>query len=235
MYEENTPSKIFTTKLTANDATAQEPLGIIRELADGRKFRYVQMTGSALALGKLIMPATKVTVTDVSVGSTTNGPDGATTTLSTDADAAWTADAYIGWYFQVKTGGSGSKEPIKIVGNTKTTLTLEKQLTTTVAALDDGEILAGNAAGILSTANDLDVSILGVGIGTITEDYYGWVQVSGIAAVYSDAVTEGLTITPGGDVAGKAIAPSDDDQNVIGVCIATSGTAEYLTADLRIA
>ena len=138
MYEENTPSKIFTTKLTANDATAQEPLGIIRELADGRKFRYVQMTGSALALGKLIMPATKVTVTDVSVGSTTNGPDGATTTLITDADAAWTVDAYIGWYFQVKTGGSGSKEPIKIVGNTKTTLTLEKQLTTTVAALDDG-------------------------------------------------------------------------------------------------
>ena len=76
---------------------------------------------------------------------------------------------------------------------------------------------------------------MGVGIGTITEDYYGWVQVAGIAAVYSDAVTEGLTITPGGDVAGKAIAPSDDDQNVIGVCIATSGTAEYLTADLRIA
>ncbi len=218
---------IYQTLLTANDSTAKETLGGIRQLADGRKFRYVKMTGSAGALGRVLMPATKVAVTNASSANGT-GPDGATTTIITDADATWTTDAYVGWYFQVATGMTGSTEPIKIVANTATTLTLEKSITTALATAgtDDGEILAGAVAGILSTASDLDVTVIGVCVGTLTENYYGWVQVAGPAAVYADAITEGESICPGGDAAGKAVAADTDaDNNIIGTCVATSGTA----------
>lgn len=235
-YQTNDVYGIWSTELTANDSTAKETLGAIRQLADGRRFRYVKMTGSAGALGKLLMPATKVAVTNATSANGT-GPDGATTTIITDSDAAWTADAYVGWYYQTATAMTGSTEPIRIVGNTATTLTLEKQITTALASAgtDDGEILACTSAGILSTASDLDIPIIGVGIGTITENYYGWVQVAGPAAVYSDAITEGLAVSSGGDAAGKAVARAGADDNYIGVCIAASGTGEYSTVDLCIA
>ena len=236
-YQEQGASSIFSTKLTANDSTAQEALGGLRELADGRRYRYVQMTGSAAALGQVLMPATKVAVTNATSADGT-GPDGATTTIITDSDASWTSDAYKGWYYQTATSMTGSTEPIKIVGNTATTLTLEKSITTalTSAGTDDGEILAGTAAGILSTAGDLDIACVGVAVGTITEDYYGWVQTAGPAAVLSHAITEGESICPGGAAAGEAIAADNDaDNNVIGVCIAASGTDEFSFADLRIA
>ncbi len=233
---QNAKRGIFKTKLTANDATAQEVLGAIRELADGRKFRYMRMTGSAGALGKLVMPATKVTVTNAT-SATAVGPDGANTTIITDPDATWTVNAYVGWYYQTATAMTGSTEPIKILGNTATTLTLEKQITTALATAgtDDGEIIAGTAAAILSTASDLDLPITGAGIAAITENYYGWFQVSGIAAVYSDAITEGLAVSSGGDAAGKAVARAGADDNYIGVCIAASGTGEYSLVDLCIA
>jgi hypothetical protein len=236
-YQTNDVYGIFSTKLTANDSTPKESLGSIRQLADGRRFRYIKMTGSALALGELVMPATKVAVTNATSADGV-GPDGATTTIITDADATWTPDAYIGWFYQTATSMTGSTEPIKIVGNTATTLILEKSITTDLAGAgtDDGEILAGTAAGILSSANDLDVTVLGAGIGTITQNYFGWVQIAGPAAVYSDALGEGESVSPGGDAAGKAISSdSDADCVVIGSCIATSGTGEYSLVDLCIA
>lgn len=235
--ERDAYGKIWETKLTANDSTAKEILGSMRELADGRRFRYLRMTGSAGALGFVLMPATLVAVTNATSANGV-GPDGATTTIITDADASWTSDAYIGWYFQCATSMTGSTEPLKIVGNTATTLTLEKSIATALAAggTDDGQILAGTAAGIYATANDLDIAVNGVCIGTLTENYYGWVQTAGPAAVMSDAISEGESVSPGGDAAGKAIAAdSDADNNVIGVCIAASGTDENGMVDLRIA
>lgn len=234
-YQTNDDYGIYQTKLTANDSTPQETLGTIRQIG-GRRYRYLKMTGSAGALGKLLMPATKVAVTNATSANGV-GPDGATTTIITDADAAWTVDAYVGWYFQVATGMTGSTEPIRIVGNTATTLTLEKQITTALATAgtDDGEILAGNAAGILTTANTLGMPVIGVGIGTITENYYGWVQISGPAAVWADAVTESINIGPGGDAAGKAIATNTYDDTIIGVTIAASGTGEYALVNLNLA
>ena len=210
-YIESTPSTIFETKLTANDSTAKEELGMTRNGSNGRAYRYIQMTGSALSLGGLIMPATKVAVTNATSADGT-GPDGATTTIITDDDATWTVDAYKGWYFQCATSMTGSTEPIMIVGNTATTLTLEKSITTDLASggTDDGEIVAGNGAGILTTANDLDIPCLGAGIGTITENYYGWVQIRGMGAMLSDAITEGETVSPGGNAAGQGIACDTD-------------------------
>ena len=239
-YQENDAyGKIWTTKLTANDSTpveGAEKLGGIRQVSDGRRYRYIKMTGTAGALGQILMPATKVTVTDATSANGV-GPDGATTTIITDSDATWTVDAYINWYFQLATSMTGSTEPIKIVGNTATTLTLEKSIATALAAggTDDGEILAGNAAGILTTANDVDVATVGVCIGTLTQNYYGWVQVRGIAAFQSDAITEGLTVSPGGNADGSGLATASQDDLVIGVCIAASGTNENCMVDLRIA
>src|SRR3990167_4644298 len=109
-YQEFRPPTLWQTKITANDATAQEFIGAVRELADGRKYRYVKMTGGALALGKLVKPAAVVSVTNMTSANGT-GPDGATTTLITDADLAATADLYKDYYFQLATAMTGSTEP----------------------------------------------------------------------------------------------------------------------------
>ncbi len=237
--ETDARGRLWQTKLTANDATpieGAEKLGAIRELGDGRRFRYVRMTGGAGSLGQVLMPATLVTVTDATSASGV-GPDGATTTIITDADATWTADAYINWYFELATSMTGSTEPIKIVGNTATTLTLEKSIATALASggTDDGEIIAGNAAGISTTSGDLNVLTVGVCIGTITQNYYGWVQVAGIAAVQSDALSEGATVSPGGNAGGDAIDYNAAGDTIIGICVAASGTNENGMVDLKIA
>lgn len=233
-------SRLWQTLITANDATPTEGaecLGVIREFTDGRAFRYVRAVGAAVALGKLQMSATKATVTDVSVGSTVNGPDGAVTTLITDADATWTADQYINWYFKVDTNKTGSEEAIKIVGNTVITLTLEKQLTTTVAADDDGEILSGNAACVVSTASGITLPILGCGIGTITTNYYGWIQVRGIGSVIStSALTEGDNFSSGGvTTTGQAADRATADDNNLGTCIAAGGSDDFQLVNFKIA
>ncbi len=235
-YQTNDLYGMWSTKLTANDSTAKETPGAVRELVDGRKFRYIKMTGSALSLGLLVMPATKVAVTNASSANGT-GPDGATTTIITDADATWTVDAYIGWYFQCATAMTGSTEPIKIVGNTANTLTLEKSIGTALATAgtDDGEIVAGTAAGILTAVTDEGQPVIGVGIGTITENYWGWVQMEGIAAVVGDTLTENESISPGGNAVGQAIISTNDSDNVIiGNVIATSGTNEFSLCQIHI-
>lgn len=234
-YEENTASKIFSTKLTANDSTAQEPLGTVRELADGRKFRYVKMTDGALALGQLTIPADTVTVTNATSADGT-GPDGATTTIITDADATWTNDAYIGYYFEVATNMTGSTEPIKVVGNTATTLTLEKQISTALASggTDDGQIIAPKSVVQISPVTTPDGVCSGAGIGTITEDYYGWVQTSGYACLIGDTITEGVAVSKGGNAEGEALEVGAANDMTIGVCVATSGTSEYFLAELNI-
>ncbi|GAF97112.1 unnamed protein product, partial [marine sediment metagenome] len=165
--ERDAYGKIWTTKLDANNVTPEETLGALRELSDGRKFRYLRMTGTAGALGQLLMPATLVAVGTPTAASGV-GPDGATTTIITDVNATWTPNDYIGWYWQTATGGTGSQEPLKIVGNTATTLTLEKSIATTLhASTDTGEIVAGTAAGILVTGTG-PLPCIGVCIGTLT-------------------------------------------------------------------
>ena len=233
--------RLWETKLSTNDSTpvdGAEKLRAIRILGDGRAFRYMRMTGSAGALGNIYMSATKVAVTDAT-GASGKGPDGATTTIITDSDAAYTTNDYINWYFKVSTSKTGSEEAIKVVGNSATTLTLEKSIGTALAVggTDDGEILAGTAAGILSTTSELDIPIVGIGIGALTQDYYGWVQVRGIGNVIStSALSEGAAFSSGGTTtAGQAADRVGADDNYLGICIAAGGTDDYQMVDIRIA
>ena len=236
-YQEQGASSIFSTKLTANDSTAQEALGGLRELADGRRYRYVQMTGSAAALGQVLMPATKVAVTNATSADGT-GPDGATTTIITDSDASWTSDAYKGWYYQTATSMTGSTEPIKIVGNTATTLTLEKSITTalTSAGTDDGTLQAPRAVVQKNSADDLTAVLCGVGIGTITENYYGWIQTRGYAAVISTAaLVDGEVCSSGGaTTAGQAVVRAGATENILGVTVRAGGTDDFQLVDLLV-
>jgi len=237
--EEDADNRVWATKLTANDSIAKEVIGSIRKLVDGRVFRYVKMTGAALAQGKLVRPAAVTAITNLT-SATGTGPDGATTTIITDADGAMTTDAYVGYYFQVATGGTGSTEAIKIVANTATTLTLEKSIGTALAAggTDDGEIIPPKGVVRLTAVTTPSQNTAGVGIGTITENYFGWVQKEGQGNVIcSSAVTEGYPITPGGaSVTGQAmVGTSAATDEIIGFVRAAAGTNEMAMVDLCIA
>ena len=238
-YQEGEVGLLRETKLTANDSTAQTTLGSIRELNDGRKFRYVKMTGGALAQGKLVRPAAVTAITNLT-SATGIGPDGANTTIITDADGAMTTDAYIGYYFKVDTGMTGSTEAIKVVANTATTLTLEKSIgiALTAAGTDDGELIPPKGVVRITAVTTPSQNTAGVGIGTITENYYGWVQFRGEGNVIcSSAVTEGYPITPGGaSVTGQAmVATAIGTDEVIGYVRAAAGTNEMALVDLVIA
>ncbi len=231
--EKDVNGRLQATKLTANDVAAQLDIGTIRRLTDGRSFRYVQMTGGALALGKGAVPAAVVTISNLTSASGV-GPDGATTTIITDSDATWTADAYVGYYFKVDTSMTGSEEAIKIVGNTATTLTLEKSIATALAAggTDDGEIVPPLGVVVISAIDTADQVCSGFGIGTITQNYFGWIQIKGYGNVLpTSALTEGQNFTLGGatTTGSVKVGAAVTDGSVVGTVIAAgTSTAAHL-------
>lgn len=236
-YEEkDIDGRLQSTKLTANDSTAQLPIGTIRRLEDGRAFRYVQMTVGALAIGQLVKAAAVVDIDDLSTADGV-GPDGATTTIVTKSGATWTPDAYVGWYFKADTGGGGTEEAIKIVGNSATTLTLEKSIGTDMTADDDGEIVAPLGVVIITTTTTATQKACGVGIGTITQDYFGWVQIRGYANVLATTgLTETKEATPGGATTpGQAADSGGTTDYMIGWCVAAGGNNKQQLIYLNIA
>jgi len=224
-------NKLWNTSLDANDSTAQETLGALRVLEDGRAFRYVKMTGSAASEGKVLMPAAVV-----SISSAATGGASANSNVVTVSGATYTPNAYVGYYFKVATAGTGSEEARKIVANTATTLTLERALTT-AASSDSAEIIAPLGVVVVSTAADLDVPVSGVAWGTITQNYYGWAQVRGYANVLStSALTEGqMASSGGGTTAGQAADYGAANDNYIGTAVAAGGANNFQLVNLLIA
>lgn len=216
--------RLQATLLTANDSTAQEDIGTIRRLVDGRTFRYVKMTGGGLSMGKLVKPAAVVDIDDLTCADGT-GPDGATTTIITYATGGWTAGAYVGWYFKADTGATGSEEALKIVGNTASALTLEKSIGTDMADDDDGEIIAPLGSVVITAIDTTTQKACGVGIGTITQNYYGWVQIKGYGNVIATTgLTETKEATPGGaTTTGQCADSSATTDYMIGWCVAAGG------------
>jgi len=213
--------KLWNTTLDANDSSAKETIGAIRRLEDGRTFRYVQMTVTALSEGLLVKPAAVTAITNLTSDTAKK--------VITDADATWTTNAYVGYYFKVNVSMTGSEEPRKIVANTATTLTLEKALTTGLASggTDDGEIIPPPGVVVVAAVSDQSQPVCGVGIGTISIGYYGWVQIKGFGSVVGSNLTETQPITPGGATAGYALDGAAATDVVVGTCIAgSSGTGK---------
>ena len=237
--EKDVNGRLQSTKLTANDSTAQLELGTIRRLTDGRTFRYVQMTGGALSLGKGTVPAAVAAITDLTSASGV-GPDGATTTIITDSGATFTPDAYVGYYFKVDHSMTGSEEAIKIVGNTASTLTLEKSITTALdsGGTDDGEIVAPLGIVVISAVDSADQVCSGFGIGTITEDYFGWIQLKGLGNVLpTSALTEGQNFTLGGasTTGSVKVGALVTDGSVVGTVLAAGASTKAHLAILNVA
>jgi hypothetical protein len=101
---------------------------------------------------------------------------------------------------------------------------------------DDGEIIAPIYVAAIATASNLSQPCSGVGIGTLTQNYYGWLQTRGYAGVLGDTLTEGYSINPGGNANGQAaINTTNSFERTIGYCVATSGDNEMALCMLSIA
>ena len=223
--------QLWKTTLDANDSRVMETIGALRELEDGRAFRYVKMTGASATEGMVLVPAAVVAIT-----STASGGSSVENNVVTDSAGAMTINQYVGYYFKVNTGGTGSEEARKIVANTATTLTLERPLGTAASA-DSAEIIAPLGIVVKCTAADLDIAVSGVAWGAITQNYYGWVQVRGYANVLSTAaLTEGLMTSSGGaTLAGQAADYAAANDNYIGTAVAAGGVNNFQLVDLMIA
>jgi len=222
--------QLWKTMLDANDSSACETIGAVRMLEDGRRFRYVQITGGAAVEGRIFMPAAVTAITSAATGGSSSESN-----VVTVSGASYTTNAYVGYYYQTATGGTGSTEPRKIVANTATTLTLEKPVATAASA-DSAEIIPPPGIVVANTASDLDLPVSGVAQNAITQNYYGWIQTRGFASVLATAaITEGLEISPGGaTTAGQAVARGGADDVTIGICVAAAGANECFLGWLSI-
>jgi hypothetical protein len=202
---------------------AQEALylGTTFECEDGRKFRYVQMTGGAAALGLCVMRNADVAEDTVSSSSDllkieTGG-----------VDTTWVAGAFAGDWVQVD-DGTGKGQCRRILMNDTTTLHLDRPLTTALAiGTSDITIIRPYHVRITATA-PLDIvqgiaSVLnpnaGTGPGTnaIDEDSFGWIQVSGFCEhiIMHTAAAAGVPISASTNTAGRAdIIAATEDQGV---------------------
>ena len=221
--------KLWATSLDANDSTAKETIGAIRKLEDGRTFRYVKMTGQAITAGLLVIPAAATSITNLTSDTTKK--------IITDADAAWTSNEYVGYYYKTDVNMTGSEEAIKIVANTATTFTLERALTTGLASAgtDDGKIIPPPGVVVIAATTDQSQIVSGVTIGAITENYFGWVEIKGYGNVVGTNLTATQPITPGGATAGYALDSAAATDVQIGyVKAGSSGTGKSQLVMLNI-
>ncbi|MFA5135544.1 MAG: hypothetical protein WC505_07210 [Patescibacteria group bacterium] len=174
-------------------ATQKASLGAVIDV-NGSKYMYVRAVGTITAnqaLGRAVAEVTKA-----------NDVASSTTTSVVFTTANLTANAHRGDWLCVY-GGTGRGDKVRIADNTASTLTLEDALATALGATSDIVIVSQYAVAPLNATYVIPVGVSNI---AVTDDYYFWMQVSGIGLCNVDdsdtAITGGQAVIAGTD-AGK--------------------------------
>jgi len=176
------------------------PLGYPFMTPDGRKFRYMQMTGGALAEGQSVTPAAGVGVDVVDSDSTGK-------IVTKTAGFGATINLYKGYNMTVD-DGTGAGQTRRVVGSDPNNLYLERALTTALTTAGTSDVTLWNPFIVIITPITTKTTrVIGVGISTLTEDFFGFVQVGGFCEqhVLDAAPAENGYIGPGAAVAGQGL------------------------------
>ena len=171
-----------------NSATQEWPLGAQVRDRLGNSYRYVK-ANEAVALGEL------VTAVALAAWDSTTVVDGAITANTTNIlhvdtnTSAWTQNQYAGYFVcQALAAGKGKQFAIRshdaVGASGEVDVILEENMD---EAFADGAVLSIYNPFLVELTDGGTDHILGVGIGTITASYYGFVQVGGfVQAVLCD-------------------------------------------------
>jgi len=186
--------RISKAELFKESASKQEDLGQIALDQYGNTYRYVQLKNAIGARGKLVI-TTKTA--EATLASSTDLLE------VTQAAAGWTANQYAGHSLFID-DGTGEGQVRRIKSNTETVLTLEQALTTALSVADsDGTVFSENHVNISAITATIQ-AVQGVSVMAHTDEYYGWIQIGGVAEVLvGAAVATDTYITPGDDTTGQ--------------------------------
>jgi len=238
------------------------PVGTLRELPDGRRFRLGYAFASCTA-NKLCAPdATSQVAAEGAATAVVNSSGGAadyasgvTTLYLKDTDkftAANSNDVFAGGFLVHANGGGG---PFRITTHSYTASTsvlkviLEDQ--TNVAFDSEDEVaIVGQPYNYLQVADSSNMALAGIPMATVAAGSYGWFQTRGICSCLMDGTaTDGMLLTLSDGTAG-AVQPiggditidSSDDvtfaaietEPVVGFAIGGTATGKYATIMLQI-
>ncbi len=230
---------IVAQGLYEESATALHNLGEIVHSNDGRAFRYVKAGGTALVAGKLQQSSAQDTGDhNLAVAVTAAGSK----TITTVGTVTVTANQYAGGFVTIA-DDAGEGHIYKISSHAAATaavvtLNLEDEVQVALTADTTVDILKNPYDGVIVNPTTISSSVAGVAIKAITASYYGWLQVTGPAAVLDNGgLAVGIPCVASDAVAGAVEAIADGASEliqIVGTAIIASSDTEYGTVNLRL-
>ena len=198
-------------------------IGAIRELNDGRRFRYAYFA-SAAAAGVLVSQDLSATAVAVQIlNKATAAAIGATQVVLTDATTLGSAtkDQYAGAYLHT-CDEAGEGYTYRIIGNTAAssnavTFSLYDPLVIALTTASDVAITGSLWYKVVAATAAADYVVSGVTTRVMQAEYYGWVQTKGVCTILCDgtpAVGAQLQLSDG--VAGAVQLKDSETEPLIG-------------------
>lgn len=217
--------------LFAQSETALHIVGDLVYANDGRIYRYAKAGGTALVVGTLQQAAAQVTgdqnltAVAAAVGSTT---------LVSTTTVTVTANQYAGG-FALITVTPGVGYMYKIGGHAAftaaaPTFNLDDAIQVALTTSSRIDLIKNPYDGAIINPATATSAPIGVAVFPVTANYFGWLQVGGIANILADgAITTGTNVSASNATAG-AIEPSADAADLqasIGIAMSGIATTEY--------
>ncbi len=212
--------------LDANDSTKKMPLGTIRQDRNGNLYRYIKAK-EALTRGACVTQVAKAAWDSTTVMDGASAVDDESLHVDTNT-SAYTKNQYEGYWLSQATGtGLGKAYQIKshpaIDASSEMDIELVEPCEEIIA--DGAVLLIFNPYEVELVDGDTEITI-GVAIGTITIEYFGWIQIAGhVPAVQvghstSDAIVLNEPLVPVEGVPGscQGMAGDDEADNMLSTC-----------------
>jgi len=241
MAQLGTPITVLPNDVYDISSDAKVDVGQLAVTADGKKYRYAQAGGTALAAGKLAVTATQVANHEDMAVASAAAVGAKTVTVTLGATEA-TANQYTCGYLVIN-NEAGEGIAYRIASHpaaesaASLVVTLEDKAGVQVALTTSSKAsLVKNKYSdvVISASDQLDVPV-GIPNVEITTEYYGWLQVGGACSALADetlAIGASLTI---GDSTGGAVGTADaSGEPIVGHAFQAGVDTEYRLVDLCI-
>ena len=191
-----TPQEVY-----ASSATQGTDLGALATTGDGRYFRYALGTGTAMVAGKLYQN-TPLDATNWQNLTVSSSSAAGLYTVTCGSSVSIVANLMSGGILTIIAGGgAGFSYKIKshpVAAATGITFTLEEPLqVATVAGTTVFNVTPNLYSNVvINSAIPMTGVPVGVAVANTPANQYCWLQVKGLAGVYSDAVNAGAAMAP---------------------------------------
>ena len=230
------PSDGVSQGLYEESSSQQGTVGALRELADGRRFRYAYFN-AATAAGRLVSPVLAntclVETNDIVVAAYAAGTTDIQITL-----AGKSANAFDGGYLHITDdAGEGYNYRIKESSATDATtsgkvdITLYDGLVVALATTSDIAITGSLWNQVMGASSGTNYIVSGVTARVMQASYYGWVQTTGVATILSDAAVaagDNLTLGDDGTIVGAVQTKDAETEVLIGQALFAPDDTGYV-------